>query len=376
MAIVVEEEQADAVQFGVVVDPDLIAQGLPRPRRAAVEGQLAAEQAVDPLAAVEQVDAQPADQQQVGLTGLDEDARRHPAGAVEIPAVPVDIGFGPDRAGAHRARDGVDAGHAVGQQHRRLRHPRLAVVAVLLREQRTEEIGNRAAGEVFQLRAIELRTGKAVWIHSGQNGRKLRSEWHTSAIRQRDLRQVGELRDDTAGFAGLRPGRAETSEQSGMVDGDARGDQLGRDLGNPADTAAVRSIERDGQVFAAGEGPADPARAQRLRAVLDEHADAVVPGPFDRAGEIHGSDGLRGERVRDPLSRRHVRVVGATAVEPDARRWRGGPAVQATPFVAHLRQLRRVHGQVIRDRQRVIGVEACQDALACSGIATDDARIG
>jgi hypothetical protein len=122
-----------------------------------VERHVAAEQAVDPLPAVAQVGPEPADQQQVGLAGFDDQARGHPAGRVEVPGVGSHVGLGPDGAVAERARRGVDPDHPVGQQQGRSRHPGLAHVVVLDREHRAEQIGEPARGEVLELGAVEAR---------------------------------------------------------------------------------------------------------------------------------------------------------------------------------------------------------------------------
>jgi hypothetical protein len=135
-----------------------------------VERDLAAQQAVHAFAPVVQVGAQPADQQQVGLACLDEQAGRHPAGRVEVPRAVRDVRFGPDRAGAHGAGSGVDAGDTVGQQQRRTRHPGLADVVVLHGEHRAEQVGDPAAGEVFELGAVETGARPAARPGQGADG--------------------------------------------------------------------------------------------------------------------------------------------------------------------------------------------------------------
>jgi hypothetical protein len=75
-AVVVEEEEAHVALVGVAVDVDLVDQRLAGLGERAVVRELAAEQAVGALAAVEEVDAEVADQEEVGLARLDHDARR------------------------------------------------------------------------------------------------------------------------------------------------------------------------------------------------------------------------------------------------------------------------------------------------------------
>ena len=94
VTVVLEEEEPDRAVRDMPDDPDLEAQGLSGSGRAGRGTSLAAEQAIDPLAPVVQVGAEPADQQQVGLPGLDDQAGGHPAGGVEIPG----------RRGARRSR--------------------------------------------------------------------------------------------------------------------------------------------------------------------------------------------------------------------------------------------------------------------------------
>jgi hypothetical protein len=85
-AVVVEEEQPDVAVPRVRVDVNLVAQRVADAGQPAVEGELAAQQAVHAFAAILQVDAQPADEEQVGLPRLDQDAGGH-AAVVEVPGV-------------------------------------------------------------------------------------------------------------------------------------------------------------------------------------------------------------------------------------------------------------------------------------------------
>ena len=141
----------------MAVEFDLEAQGVAGARQVAVVGQFAAEQAVDPLALVVAVHAQVGDQHQVGLAALDQHAGRQVAVVQEF-TVPAHVGLGPDHALAHAAGLGLQAGDAVGQQQRRLRHAHLAQVSVLMREGGAEQVGDAAVGVLFQLLAAEART--------------------------------------------------------------------------------------------------------------------------------------------------------------------------------------------------------------------------
>ncbi len=130
MAVVVEEEQAHVALVGVAVDVDFVFQGVARLGQLALEGQLAAEQAIGPLALVQGVDPEPGDEQQVCLAAFDEHARRHPA-MVQVPAVGAHVGGGPDDAAAHAVRLALDAEHPVAQEQGRFGHAHLDGVAVL-----------------------------------------------------------------------------------------------------------------------------------------------------------------------------------------------------------------------------------------------------
>ncbi len=157
VAVVLEEEQPDRAVHDVPGDADLEGERLAGRRWRGVKGDIAAEQAVDPLAAVAQVRPQPADQQQVGLARFDDQAGGHAARGVEVPGVGPHVGLGPDPALAERARRGVDPDHPVGEQQGRSRHPGLADVGVLDGEHRAEQIGEPARGEVLELGAVEAR---------------------------------------------------------------------------------------------------------------------------------------------------------------------------------------------------------------------------
>jgi len=158
VAVIVEEEQPDVILLGMPVDGNLVAQRGAGLDRAAVVGQLAAEQPVDALAAGPQVHSEPADKQQVRLPGLDHDPGRHAPGVVQVPGVQTDIGLGPYRAGPHRTGRPLDAGHAVCQQQRRGRHPGLPSTVVLNGEHRPEQFGDVADRQPFKLGPAEPRT--------------------------------------------------------------------------------------------------------------------------------------------------------------------------------------------------------------------------
>ena len=112
---------------------DRVAQRLADRGERAVVGEVTAEQAIDSLTLVDEIDAHPGREQQVGLTRLDEQPGEH-AAVMQVPSALADIGLGPDASGAEHAGFRVDAGDTVGQQQRRLGHSNLTRVAVLLPE--------------------------------------------------------------------------------------------------------------------------------------------------------------------------------------------------------------------------------------------------
>jgi hypothetical protein len=101
VAVIVKEEQADTAVLGMPVDMDLIPQRLASGCGAAVVGELTSEQPVHALAAAEQVDPEPADEQQVSLSRLDHQPGGQASRRVQVPAVPRDVSLGPDRARSH-----------------------------------------------------------------------------------------------------------------------------------------------------------------------------------------------------------------------------------------------------------------------------------
>jgi hypothetical protein len=175
-AVVVEEEEADRALVGVAVDLDLVLQRLAYGRQIAVIGQLAAEQAVDPFAAVERVDAEIGDEQQVGLARLDQDPGGH-AALVEVPAVLLHVGRCADRAGAHGSWDRVDGEHAIGEEERGLRHPDLARPLILFFEQGAKDLRDLPAGVDQELLAAEAQAWalRSLGAYRGQGGLRRRA---------------------------------------------------------------------------------------------------------------------------------------------------------------------------------------------------------
>ena len=150
----VEEEEADRPLLRVAVDADLVAQRLARDGETAVVGQLAAEQPVDALPAVEGVDAEPGDEQQVGLPGFDHDPRGHPV-VVQVPGARGDVGLRPDGAGAERERLRFQAHDAIGEQQRRLGHADAPAQGVLVGESGPEDLGDPPAGVNLKGASVE-----------------------------------------------------------------------------------------------------------------------------------------------------------------------------------------------------------------------------
>jgi hypothetical protein len=138
-AVVVEEEHPRAVVVEMAVDRDLVRERVPWTREISLECDRAAEQSVHALATVEQIDTEIGDQHQVRLSGLDRDPRRHAPG-VEIPGAGANVGFGPNRARAHRRGLRGQPGDPVGEQQRGLWHTNLAQIAVLALKLRPEDL--------------------------------------------------------------------------------------------------------------------------------------------------------------------------------------------------------------------------------------------
>ena len=147
-----EEEQSGVAGLRVSVDVDVVSQRLTAARQFTHERQVTPEQAVHPLAAIGEVGSQPRRQQQVGLAGLDDHSRRHPAD-VHVPLVGGDVGLGDDSAGAHRTGLALDTHHPIGEEQWRLRHAHQALVLIEFGELRSEHLRDGPAGEHLELGA-------------------------------------------------------------------------------------------------------------------------------------------------------------------------------------------------------------------------------
>ena len=160
-----EEEQAHGALFGMAVDVDFVAQRIAHARRAAVEGQFAAQQAVDALAFHFEIDAQPGDQQQIGLPGFHEDAGRD-AVTEHVPGVARDVGLGVDGACPHAALCGVDGDGTVGQKQGRHGHADHATEFVDGGELGPEQVCDGSGGDALQVLSRQpdgLRLGYRDW---------------------------------------------------------------------------------------------------------------------------------------------------------------------------------------------------------------------
>jgi hypothetical protein len=190
-AIEMEEEEADVAEAGVLVNVNVVGERVTGARQASGEGKLATQHAVDPLIAIEEIDAQPGNQQQVGLSGFNQDAGGHMI-FVQEPGIAAQIGFGPNRTGFHGTRFAFDSGDAVGEQHRRLRHAHLTAECVLTPEERSKKRGDQAGGMQIELLAAELRAGLRQGTRQGlgqdSDGRGRRSR---QAAKDRTLRLGG-----------------------------------------------------------------------------------------------------------------------------------------------------------------------------------------
>jgi hypothetical protein len=154
-AIEVKEEEADIAEVGVFIDVDVVLELVAHSRERTEEGQLATEHPVDALAAVEEVDAEPGDEEEVGLSGFDQNSGAD-ALFMDEPGIGADRGFGPDRAGLHGGGLATDAGDAIGQQKRWLRHADLMAVGILRREQGSKEKGDLSRCVKLKVVAGEL----------------------------------------------------------------------------------------------------------------------------------------------------------------------------------------------------------------------------
>ena len=127
--------------------------------------EIAAEESIDALAAVLEVDPEPRDHHQVGLAGLDEDARGHTV-VVEVEGLRAHVGLGDDRALAHRPRLTLDRYHAVREEQGRLGHPDLKVVLILAREGRPEDLRDLTRRVHFEIGSRE----EGLFGHRGRSG--------------------------------------------------------------------------------------------------------------------------------------------------------------------------------------------------------------
>src|SRR5690242_11349227 len=110
-------------------------------------------------------------------------------------------------------------------------------------------------------------------------------------------------------------------------------------------------VERDGDMRASPKDFRDPFRTKRARAVLDEYAQAVVPGAENRAWEVHGSTGLLQQEVGHLVHIGHIAFTERVGVDADAPRRSCLAAVQGTPTArpgVHLRTVSRYRGHVVR----------------------------
>ena len=150
VAIIVEEEQANITLPGVSVDRNLVAHRFARLGKAAIEGGLTPEQAIDTLIAIQKIGTHPRNQQQVGLTRFDHQTRRH-GSMVQIPRIPSDVRFCPDCSRSRFTGLRIDPSDSICQQQWRHRHPDLPFVAILLFKQWTEHFRDFSASEDLQL---------------------------------------------------------------------------------------------------------------------------------------------------------------------------------------------------------------------------------
>ena len=157
-AVVVEEHQPDIALDGVPVHVNIVSERIANLGQPAVVGELTAQQAVDSVVAVADVDAKRRDQHQVGLAGLDHDPGGHVA-LVQVPGAGADIGLAPDGAQAHGADLGIESSDAIGQQQGRLGHAHLPVEAVLHGKPLAKNRADLSAGVDLQLATVEGRAG-------------------------------------------------------------------------------------------------------------------------------------------------------------------------------------------------------------------------
>lgn len=137
------------------------------------------------------------------------------------------------------------------------------------------------------------------------------------------LRGSGKVRRERHAPAARRRGpfgaqhRVERAESAGAhrhARGDERRDGVERRL-----EALPLPVEADDERLALAEDRADPAAAGRLRPVLDEDADAVLPGREDGRAQVERPVRLAEDRLRAALGRRHVADAGGVHVEAGGR---------------------------------------------------------
>ena len=397
------------------------------------------------------------------------------------------VGLGPDRSLPHARRLGREADDAVGQQQRRQRHPHLALVAVLRRERRAEDLGDPAAGVDLELARGRSGDRRASPPRPGRSRRAPESSGppgsRTSASRDRRGAEIAGTGSPSPSFPpgaprggrspsrrraprgtaragpaapgrspagsaragrrgrgsprGRRTGRGRrtrkarrgrsaarggtTARTTGTNPGDCGDDGTagpdapvlvedrrqrrsrghdararrarldggrrdGRDARPPEDAPGRRGsgrstgrgrlrpqqrvellegpgahrhargderrdrvegrlealplpVEADDERLALAEDRADPATARGLRPVLDEDADAVLPGREDGRAQVERPVRLAEDRLRAALGRRHVAPARGVRVEAGGRPRPGGErrassaggAARATP---------------------------------------------
>ena len=139
---------------------DLEAQRVVDMRQAAfVEGNLTAQQAIDPLILIAQVRAHPTDQRQVGLTAFDQRTRPYTSVMNELQMV-FEGGLSPDHAAALFGRRGLNADDAIHQQEGRRRQADLPRELVLILEKRSEEVRHFPARRCLNRAALPGGTGR------------------------------------------------------------------------------------------------------------------------------------------------------------------------------------------------------------------------
>ena len=134
---------------------------------------------------------------------------------------------------------------------------------------------------------------------------------------------LGKVRRE--GEAPAAPGRGRLRPQQGVelverpgAHRHARGDER-RDRVEGRLEALPLPVEADDERLALAEDRADPAAARGLRPVLDEDADAVLPGREDGRAQVERPVRLAEDRLRAALGRRHVAAGRGVRVEAGGR---------------------------------------------------------